>query len=78
MECHDKADFEETIEMGRKAGTIVKCIIVRCWDKKVMFAHVIPCKGADEDQYTATLVASDLEWMGYNDMILKHDNEKAI
>ena len=42
-----KAKFLE----DRKKGVVVKCLIVRCHETKSLFAHVVPCKGADEENY---------------------------
>ena len=38
----------------------------------------MPCKGVDEDDYVATIVIKDLEWLGHTAMILKADNERAL
>ena len=69
---------EGAIESARQRGEIVKCIIVRCWDSKCIFAHVIPCKGLDEDSYVSNLVTEDIAWLGYNSMVLKADNETSV
>ena len=65
-------------EQARRDGKIIKCVIVRCWATKNVFAHCIPCKGADEEAYTAKLVASDMAWLGHAKMIIKADNESAL
>ena len=62
----------------RKAGTVVKCLIVRCHETKNVFAHVVPCKGADEDNYVVDLVTSDVAWLGHVKLLLKSDNERAL
>ena len=75
----DGQDMTQTdVNKGRKDGSIVKCLIVRCWDTKCVFTHVVPCKGNDEEQYVANLVVSDIEWMGHARVIIKHDNEPAL
>ncbi len=33
------------LEMARRGGQVVKCLIVRCYSSKNLFAHVVPCKG---------------------------------
>ena len=65
-------------EKARKDGLIIKCIVVRCETTKNVFAHCIPCKGADEEAYTAGLVVSDLAWLGHSKAIIKADNEAAL
>ena len=42
--------IDEAIAEGWIAGTITKCLAVRCLDTKNMFAHVAPQKGKDEEQ----------------------------
>ena len=69
-----KAKFAE----DRKKGIVVKCLIVRCHESKAVFAHVVPCKGSDEDKYAVDLVCSDVAWMGHTKLLLKSDNEKAL
>ena len=65
-------------EEARKKGEIIKCIVVRCTKSKVVLGHVVPCKGADEDDYVSRLIADDLNWFGYVAVILKSDNEPAL
>ena len=69
---------DEEIEKARTDGEIVKCVIIRCFESKAIFAHCIPCKGADEGDYVAKLVAADISWIGYCEMIIKADNEVAL
>ena len=51
---------------------------MRCSKAKAVVAHVVPCKGVDEDDYVATIIIKDLEWLGHTAMILKADNERAL
>ena len=69
---------DAVIEQERKKGTIVKCLVVRCMATKCLFAHVVPCKGQDEDDFVANLVASDVLWLGHLELMLKADNEPAL
>jgi hypothetical protein len=78
LEYPDGPEGNAAIENDRKSGDIVKCIVIRDWESKVTFAHCIPCKGADEDQYVAKLVEDDLVWLGYTRIVLKGDNEPAL
>ena len=40
---------DEAVNEARAAGQLVKCLLVRCFKTKALFAHVIPRKGDDED-----------------------------
>ncbi len=60
LEYGDGDDGKAKLLEDRKKGTAVKCLIVRCHETKNVFAHVIPCKGADEDNYVVDLVTSDV------------------
>ena len=71
-------DGERELLAARKDGTIVKCLIIRCTATKCIFAHCVPCKGADEDDYVATLVVNDILWLGHTEVIVKADNERSI
>ena len=71
-------DGEKDLNEDRRSGKIVKCLIIRCLQTKVVFAHVVPYKGASEDNFVAQLVVSDIEWLGHTRMIVKADNEPAI
>ncbi len=77
-ELDDDLTEDSAIEAAREKGTIVKCIFVRCWDSKCVFAHVVPKKGADEESFTAKLVAADIEWLGHTKLVIKADNEPAV
>ena len=57
---------------------MVKCLIIRCHETKCVFAHVIPCEGADEDNYVVDLVCRDIAWLGHVKLLFKSDNEKAL
>ena len=71
-----KSDGE--IEDARQKGEILKCTLTRCYSSKCIFAHCVPCKGADEEQYVSNLVVDDILWLGHLKMILKADNEPAV
>ena len=71
-----KSDGE--IEDARQKGEILKCVLTRCYSSKCIFAHCVPCKGADEEQYVSNLVVDDILWLGHLKMILKADNEPAV
>ena len=69
---------ERAIERARNEGSMVKCLIVRCNATKLVFAHVVPVKGVDEDGHICELVASDIQWIGHSRLIIKADNEPAL
>ena len=68
------SEGEKTLQDDRQQRNIMKCLIVRCHESKALFAHCIPCKGADEDKYVVSLVT----FMGHVKLILKSDNEVAL
>ena len=55
---------DEKLEGDRSNGNVVNAIIVRCRASKAIFAHCVPCKGADEQDYVANKVADDILWLG--------------
>ena len=55
---------DEAIQAARTRGEAVKCLIVRCHKSKGIFAHVVPCKGADEAGIVADMVVDDIQWLG--------------
>ena len=67
--AQDEAGNRAT-EEARAMGEIIKCIVI--------FAHVVPCKGRDEDDYVTNIICEDLAWLGHTKMILKGDNEPAL
>ena len=69
---------DEAIDEARQTGQVVKCILVRDHSSKAIVAHVVPCKGRDEEGYVADLVSDDVSWLGYKNMTLKTDNEVAL
>jgi len=71
-------DSSDKIHDARDKGELVKCLLVRCWETKNVFAHVIPVKGADEEGYAAKLGAADMRWLGHTRLIVKCDNEASL
>ncbi len=78
LDYKQDGDGETQLLEARKTGTVVKCIIVRCHETKCVFAHVVPCKGVDEDGYVVDLICSDVAWLGHARLLLKSDNERAL
>jgi len=61
-----KEEFPETedgnakLEEARPELKIMKCIAIRSHESKVVFAHNVPAKGRDEDNFVASLTATDV------------------
>ena len=51
---------------------------MRCFSSNLLFAHVVPQKGDDEDGYCGGLVVSDVVWFRQIRLIFKSSNESAI
>jgi hypothetical protein len=43
-----------------------------------VFGHVVPCKGADGQDFAANRVVKIVEWLGHTELILKGGNEPAL
>ena len=37
------------VPAARAPGTLITCLVVRCTATKNVFGHVVPCKGADDE-----------------------------
>ena len=53
-------------------------VMSRCYASKVVFCHVILCKGLDEDGFIVDVILADLELLGHTRIIPKAENEVAI
>ncbi len=69
---------DSELREARSKGDVVKCLLARCLLSKAVFAHVIPCKGADEDGLVAEMAVRDLGWLGHTRVIVKADGEPAL
>ena len=69
---------DEAIKDARMKNEIVKCLIIRCYESKNVFAHVVPVKGDDEDRFAAGVAVNDVAWLGHVKLILKSDQEPAL
>ena len=72
------ASGEAGLEVDRKKGVIVKCLLIRCMNTKNVFAHVVPQNGRDESRFVVSLVMEDIKWLGHTKLIIKADNENAL
>ena len=43
-----------------------------------VMAHVVPCKGPDEDGVVTNNIVEDVKWLGHTKVIIKADGEPAI
>ena len=57
----ETADSEAALHEERLGGSLVKCLIMRCFNSKAIFAHCIPYKCTGEDQYVASIVVKNVE-----------------
>ena len=72
------AEGNSRLTQARNEGNIVKCVIIRCSATKMIFAHVVPVKGADDDGQVCDLVASGLQFIGHTKLIVRADGEPAL
>ena len=78
VKFRSELEVSEAFREARCKGEIVKCLAVRCLKLKAIFAHVVPCKGADEEGLVTNMIIRDGEWLGHTRFILKADNEPAL
>ena len=78
LDFEENSSGETALLAARSSGEIIKCIVIRCYQSKNLFAHCIPVKGADEDDYAAGLVVNAVLWMGHLELIFKGDNESSL
>ena len=78
LEWGNDDEGAEKLKKAREEGAITKCLVIRCYGTKCVYAHVIPSKGSQEDPYIVDLVCSDIAWLGHVKLIVKGDNEKAL
>ena len=69
---------DEALEKARSEGEVLKCLIVRCYSTKNIWGHVVPVKGADEDDFAVNCAVTDILWLGHTQLIIKGDNEPAL
>ena len=63
---------------ARQDGKITKCLVIRCFNTKTIFGHVVPVKVAAGEDYAAGLVTTAVLWLGHLEVIMKGDNEPAL
>ena len=77
-ELEENSSGDSLLDSARARGEIIKCVVIRCFESKNIFARFVPVKGADEDDYAAGLVSSAVLWLGHIEVIMKGDNGKAL
>jgi len=78
LEYSNDASGRGEMEQHRSEGKILKCILLKCGYSKAVFAHVIPCKGVDEQKYVIGLIVQAVQWLGHVRLVLKGDNERSL
>ena len=56
----------------------VKILVAREIVTRCTFAHVVKCKGVDDDRFSVDCLVRDVEWMGFARLMLRSDDEPAI
>ena len=64
-------DGDTQLSEARRSGEVLKCLIIRCFESKDLFAPCILVKGADEEDFAAGFVATAVLWLGHLEVILK-------
>ena len=80
QELSDKAVAEVVFDycfMGNDGEETLAIQVARDRRTRMIFAHVVPRKGMSHE-YGAVAMTNDLERLGYNEVILKCDNEPAL
>ena len=78
QEFPDTEDGNQRLTDARKAGRIVKVVLLKCSGTKVVLGHVVPCKGLDENLHVVKTIVADIVWIGHTRLLLKCDNEKSL
>ena len=78
QEFPDSEDGNQRLAEARTSGRIVKVILLKCSETKVVLGHVVPCKGLDEDLHVVKMIVADIAWIGHTRLLLKCDNERSL
>lgn len=65
-------------ELSEDDEVVVKALVAKDSQSRAVFAHVVPKKGIDEDNYAVDVLVEDLKWLGHSHVVLRTDNEPAI
>ena len=69
---------EQSLDVALQNGAVVKCLIVRDYMSKAVFAWTVPQKGIDPEGFVVDRVVEAVKWLGYSNVLLKSDNEPAV
>ena len=78
LDVEENESGETALLAARSNGEIIKCLMIRCFQSRSVFARCIPVKGADEEDYAAKLVSGAVLCLGHLELVFKGDNEAAL
>ena len=65
-------------ELGDREDVDLVVLVAKDILGKAHFAHVVPQKGVDQDHFVVDALIEDIQWLGYQTISLRSDNEPAI
>ena len=74
----DHGEVTTEAEFEAAGDGAVKVLVARDSRSKSVFAHAVPSKGVDAKGFAVSALVGDVQWLGYNRVVLKSDNEPAI
>ena len=74
----DKKVVDRNELLANKYEVAMKILVAHDTWSKAVFAHVVESKGPNEDKYAVHCLTKDVQWLGFNRLGLRSDNENAI
>ena len=74
----DKKIVDRNELLANKYEVAMKILVAHDTWSKAVFAHVVASKGPNEDKYAVDCLTKDVQWLGFNRLGLRSDNENAI
>ena len=71
-------DYLHGAEKKEDGDDLIKILVAKCHMTKCLFAHAVPQKGIDPENYAVERLKRDVLWLGHTRIALKSDNEQAI
>ena len=65
-------------ELGDREDIDLVILVAKDLLGKAFFAHVVPQKCVDQDHFVVDVLVEDIQWLGYQTISLRSDNEPAI
>ena len=65
-------------ELGDREEVDLVILVAKDLMGKACFAHVVLQKGVDQDHFVVDVLVEDIQWLGYQTISLRSDNEPAI